>query len=134
MVRFLVLTYMSIHAIVSARIVDGALSPVRRDLETGAPERCVVACQNVQRALSGPWVSTVEENRYRTIKAIIDLFIDGEVMAVRMPPSRSVRAQLALLAPPENAVWEFRTRPEKKKGPGDLEYGCSGCSLPRISL
>ena len=74
-----------------------------------------MAYQTVQQAFSGPWETTAEQDRYGTVKAIIDLFIDGEVMAVRIPPSTSARAQLALLVPADGEVWEFRTRPEKKK-------------------
>jgi hypothetical protein len=111
-----VLIYMSIRAIVTAWKTDGTLSVVQRDVETKAAARCVVAYQTVQQAFSGPWSSASEQDRYRTVKAIIDLFIDGEAMAVRVPPSKSARAQLALLDPTDDAVWEFRTRPGKKKG------------------
>ncbi len=105
---------MSIRTIVSAWETDGALSVVRREVETTTAARHVVAYPGVQRILSGPWQSAIEENRYRTMKARIDGFIAGDVIVVRMPPSRSAKAQLALLDPPGLAVWEFRTRPENK--------------------
>ena len=107
---------MSILTILSAWIADGTLSVIHREVERTAPARCVVACQEAQRALTGPWRSAVEEDRYRSVKATIDSFIDGDVIAVRVPPSKSAKAQLALLEPPNAAVWEFRTRPERKKG------------------
>jgi hypothetical protein len=85
-------------------------------MERGDRARCVVAYQAVQQALSGPWASATERDRYATVKAVIDLFIDGEEIAVRVPPSTSARAQLALLDPATDEVWEFRTRSQKKKG------------------
>jgi hypothetical protein len=116
-----VLIYMSIRTIIAAWKINGTLFAVKRDVETREAAACVVACQMVQQAFTGPWASDAERDRYATVKAVVDLFIDGEVIAVRVPPSTSAKAQLAQLAPAENGVWEFRTRRGRKKS--DHRYG-----------
>lgn len=112
---------MSIRTIIAAWETDGSLSVVRREVEAASPVRCVMATRYAQSKLSGPWGSIAEEERFRTIKAVLDSFISGDVMAVRVPPSKSARAQIALLEPPEAAVWAFRTRPDKVRN--NLRYG-----------
>jgi len=112
---------MSILDMITTWKADGKLAIIRRTVETSPPVAYVLATPGVQSALHGPWNSNIEEERYRTMKAVLDLFSDGDVMSVRMPPSKSARAQLALLTPSEAAVWEFRTRPDKKRL--GLRYG-----------
>lgn len=110
------LTYMSIHHILALWEADGTLTAVRRAVEVKPAVRCVMATRLVHSLLSGPtWNSHREEERYRTVKAVIDGFIDGNAMRVRLPPSKSIQAALALLDPADAGVWEFRTRPDKQR-------------------
>lgn len=108
-----VLTYMAIQVMLDEWEADGTLSEVQRFVPRPRPRRRVMATKDVLQALSGPWTSKRAEERYRTVKAVIDLFIDGMEMSVRIPPSKSAKAQLALLEAPEARVWQFRTRPDK---------------------
>lgn len=114
---------MSIHDVIHEWKADGTLSVVQRQVQTRPAVRCVVANRFVQTMLCGPWNSSVEEDRYLTAKATIDLFIDGEVMAVRVPPSKSAKAQIALLDPNSALVWEFRTRPSQRHRYGVRVFG-----------
>jgi hypothetical protein len=115
---------MSIQTMIDAWENEGSLTVVRRVVETSPPKRCVMATNEVLLELGGPWPSRQEEeDRYRTAKAVIDLFIDGTYMAVRVPPSTSAKAQLALLLPNNARVWEFRTRPSKKFRYGVRVFG-----------
>jgi hypothetical protein len=107
---------MSIGVLGSAWKADGTLSCVQHEIESESRVRRVLACKEIQGRLSGPWGSGTEDERLQQIKAVIDLFIAGQVMAVRIPPSTSAKAQLACLNPWRDCVWEFRTRPVKKKG------------------
>lgn len=106
---------MSIHGLIREWKIDGQLSPVQRIMESGPRIRCVLATDEVQKVLSGPWETKEREDRFNRVKAIIDLFISGEVLAIREPPSKSARAQMAFLEPISNAVWAFRTPQPRAK-------------------
>ena len=68
----------------------------------------------------GLWDSTECQIRYARARAVVDAFIGGLRIAARYPPSRSAKAQLALLDPSEEQVWEFRSREPK---PGVRVFG-----------
>ncbi len=43
-------------------------------------------------------------------RGTLDAFVTGQIVAVRLPPSKNVRAHLAMLSEAEEEVWEFRCR------------------------
>lgn len=89
---------------------------------TGHPcLRTVFASEVVWRALCGPWLSVDHERRLGFARASLDNFIEGRVIAVRFPPSKSVDAFIALLDGSRQEVWEIRTRSPK---PGVRILGC----------
>ncbi len=104
---------MSIRDIRAEWEVSGTLRPLMAAYPIGIGGRCLYVTENVERALLGPWASIEEEDRLSRARSVVDAFINGMTMAVRMPPSRSVRAQLALLDPGDECVWEFRTNAPK---------------------
>lgn len=57
------------------------------------------------------------DDRARTLagraRAALDAFSEGRMISVRLPPSKNVRAQLALLEPAGDEVWEFRIRNDR---------------------
>ena len=63
----------------------------------------------VSKHLHGaPW----HEGRYGLLRADLDRFTEGAMIPVRLPPSKSVKAYLALLDE-TSGVWEIRsTKPE----------------------
>lgn len=83
-------------------------------LESAPTVRYVIATKEVARDLSSQSV------RFREARAVVDAFTEGLIISARYPPSKSVRAQLALLEPSSDEVWEFRSRKPK---PGARVFG-----------
>lgn len=71
-------------------------------------------------ALQGPWSTVRDEVRLSRARQDVDNFISGAMMSARMPPSKDVHAQLALLDPASGEVWEIRSRDPK---PGVRIFG-----------
>jgi len=61
-------------------------------------------------AFHGPWATTGEEKNMMRARATMDAFTSGQRISVRLPPSKNVSAQLALLEDARDEVWEFRCR------------------------
>jgi hypothetical protein len=82
--------------------------------------RHVFASQEVRDALVGPWADAGKEDRLGRARALLDAFTEELRISVRMPPSTSRKAQLALLQPRHHEVWEFRAR---EPNPGVRIFG-----------
>lgn len=72
--------------------------------------RWVFVSKELYRAFHGPWVSSDEEKNMMRARATLDAFTSGQRIGVRLPPSKNVAAQLALLEDRRDEVWEFRCR------------------------
>ena len=114
------LTYMSIRTVIQAWAETGELDLLQPALVSSSRERWVFGSREVRAALLGPWECIENEVRLSRARAAIDTFIGGGWMSARMPPSKSVRAQIALLEPASDKVWEFRSRDPK---PGVRIFG-----------
>jgi hypothetical protein len=106
---------MSIMAYIMSLEAGGYLSELHPSFGANTGVQRVFAFPAAEGPLKGPWVSPLEAAQFNRAKAVLDLFMQGETMATRAPPSTSGRAQLALLDPAEDRVWEFRTRKGKLK-------------------
>lgn len=101
---------MSIRILISEWESTGELAFVSPAFDAIPAGRYVFATAEVMTGLLGPWKTAKEEERFGRARAYIDTFISGSLMAVRMPPSKSAKAQIALLADRADEVWEFRIR------------------------
>lgn len=111
---------MSIEGLINSWVQDGRLVALEPALPSEPNVRSVFASAEVRSALMGPWATTRIEVRLSSARADVDAFISGSPFGVRMPPSRSVKARLALLDDPSHEVWEIRTRDPK---PGVRIFG-----------
>lgn len=82
--------------------------------------RYVFGSGEVMGGLDGPWDSACEEERFGRARAAVDTFISGTLISARMPPSRNVSAQIALLDEAREEVWEMRVRAPR---PGVRVFG-----------
>jgi hypothetical protein len=89
-------------------------------LESTPCVRRIFATKEVSDAVFGPWANATIEARFGRARAYLDTFISGDLMSVRMPPSKSVSAQIALLEDDKDQVWEIRVRDPK---PGVRIFG-----------
>lgn len=62
----------------------------------------------LQTLLDGPWVNDEWEERFGYMKADFHRFVTGEMIALRLPPSKDVEANIAKLEPPEKETWDIR--------------------------
>lgn len=75
------------------------------------PLRRVVFCTpEVWSALHGPWVNATQSKNMALARAELDNFVVGRQISVRLPPSKNVRAAIALLEDAHEEVWEGRCR------------------------
>lgn len=111
---------MSIRDILREWINAGEMVVLEPALDAMPTVRFVIATKEVAAEICGSWENKDCEIRYARARAVIDAFIGGARIAVRYPPSRSARAQLALLDPPQDQVWEFRSLEPK---PGVRVFG-----------
>ena len=100
---------------------SGDLVVLEPALQATATVRHVIATREVYEELCGEWDDIECEIRYARARAVVDAFIGGLRLAARHPPSTSAKAQIALLNPPEEQVWAFRSREPK---PGVRVFGC----------
>jgi hypothetical protein len=111
---------MSIREMMREWINAGEMVVLEPALASIPTVRFVFATKEVAAEIYGPWEDKECEIRYARARAVIDAFIGGARIATRHPPSRSAKAQLALLDPPQDQVWEFRSREPK---PGVRVFG-----------
>jgi hypothetical protein len=100
---------MSIEDITREWERDGSLVVLKPFLKSTEMVRYVIATKEVNDEICGPWDTRELEIRYSRVRTVIDAFIGGLRIAARWPPSKSIKANLALLDPADEQVWEFRS-------------------------
>jgi hypothetical protein len=88
---------------------DPQLFVLQPEFSSGESGRFVVATKDVFQEVYGVWEDPGLQERFARAQQVIDSFINNSRIKVRLPPSKSVKAQLALLEPPDEEIWEFRT-------------------------
>lgn len=97
---------MSIYDGLLSWVNDGELFEFQPQMPGTLAMRRMFASKEVNAL---PW----GEDRYARLRADLDRFTQGDIIAVRFPPSKSVEAYLALLEPADERIWEIRsTQPE----------------------
>jgi len=88
---------------------DPQLIVLHPEFSSGTGGRFVVATKRVHKELYGQWGDPELQERYARAQQVVDSFINNSRIKVRLPPSKSIKAQLALLEPSNEEIWEFRT-------------------------
>ena len=96
------------RAEIIARIAEGRLTALIPLMARSPLTREILLTPAVAGAIDGPWVTQAAERLCGQARALLEGFIQGDVIVARMPPSRSVHTLIALLDPPPDNVWEFR--------------------------
>lgn len=89
---------------------SGELKLLTRQLPSDSSSRWVFCSKEVFDGLHGPWTTLGEATNMGRARGTLDAFITGRLVSVRVPPSKNVRAHLALLDDASEEVWEFRCR------------------------
>ncbi len=72
--------------------------------------RQLFVSMDICKILTGPWDSEEWSDRCTDLEADFDRYVTGQMIPVRMPPSKNVEAYLAQLEPAQENVWEIRSR------------------------
>ena len=105
---------MSIYDELGARVNEDRLFFVEPpDLPGSILARKLYISPIIQGLLSGPWDSVEWQDRCIELEADFHRFVTGAMIAVRLPPSKSIEAYIAQLEPPQENVWEIRSREEE---------------------
>jgi hypothetical protein len=101
---------MSIHEDILARISEGRLTVLSELVPTGPEVRRMLLAPAVLDAVDGPWTTATLSRRLLQTRALLESFIRGDEMTIRMPPSTTAKTMIALLKPASENVWAFRAR------------------------
>jgi hypothetical protein len=99
---------MSIRLMIKEWVNSGELIFLTPLLDFIPIRREIFVSKEILEALDGPWASRTDEKNAGRARALLDRFTEGAKISVRLPPSRDVTAQLALLEGAKDQVWEFR--------------------------
>lgn len=105
-----VLTYMSIRDSISDRIAAGDLFPVEPAMPDDPVRRSMVVSLEIRQLLNGPWWSRGMARRCNELRADLEAFVKGDVIAVCLVPRRARAAYMARLDRPVDEVWDIRSR------------------------
>ena len=100
---------MSIWDVIYPWSKDGDLVVLQPEFEASESGRFVFATKAVWLDLYGTWADPALAVRYARARQVVDAFVSNSLIAARFPPSKSVKAQIALLQPTTEEVWEFRS-------------------------
>lgn len=101
---------MSIYDELGARVNEGRLILLPPpDIPGAMLMRRLFISNSIQALLDGPRESDEREARCGLLQADLDEFVTGAMIAMRMPPSKSIKAYLAQLEPDEFNAWEIRS-------------------------
>ncbi len=122
---------MSIIDRVQQLVNDGRLSLVA-PLDPGSEVRRIMAVsEDIQRILDGPWPDSSMERRAYRLRADLEAFVAGNVLAVSRTPYEHRSAYMGLLDPPEAGFWDIRSRDPK---PGLRILGHFACADLFVAL
>lgn len=98
---------MSIYDEIQHRETEGRLSRLRAVLPASEVRKIYIN-HDVSKLARGPWPDNNAAKRAARVRAILESFIIGDQLVVRLPPSKNVHTVLALLEPADEEAWEFR--------------------------
>lgn len=73
----------------------------------------MVVSDEVRQLIDGPWPSDAMERRAYRLRADLESFVRGQVVALSLTPYAHKSAYMGLLAPTRDAFWDIRSRDPK---------------------
>jgi hypothetical protein len=101
---------MSIYVEISFRVNEGRLALLDPAMPGTLRKRKMYVSPELETLLGGPWQDTAWEERCGYLRADLDRFIEGKILAVAQKPYGSKTSYLKRLEPPRDEVWEIRSR------------------------
>lgn len=107
------------------------LFPINPQIGERPNSRCLFVSSLVWKALNPPYESEKDGIRMGRTLAMLDNFVEGRRISVRLPPSKKVDAYIALLDKADEEIWEIRVRDPR---PGVRIFGRFACLNVFIGL
>ena len=107
------LTYMSIYDEIQARVQEQRLVMLLPAMADTQLRREMYVSPDIAALFEAPWHDSVWEERCGYLRADLDRFLDGTILAVAQKPYGSNTSYLKRLEPPRDEVWEIRSRDPK---------------------
>lgn len=101
---------MSIRDTIRDQIGRGQLFLLEPRMPDDPVVRTMVVSAEVQRLLTGPWNSAAMARRCGLLRAVLEEFVRGNVLAVCLAPHKARTAYMARLDKPADEVWDIRVR------------------------
>jgi hypothetical protein len=104
---------MSLRDEIGHRLREGRLFKLLPMLDGDRVERTMLVSEEVHAAVNGPWDSA-DADRMARLRADLDNFTEGAAISISQEPFRKPKTTyLARTHPPEDEVWDIRSRDPK---------------------
>ncbi len=114
------LTYMSIYDEITRRVKEERLFLLNPAMPKSLVVRKIYVSSEIKSLLLGPWSERSLEVRCGYLRADIDRYIEGQLLAIAASPYKGKTSYMKQLDPPRDEVWEIRSRDPK---PGIRLFG-----------
>ena len=101
---------MSIDARIKQLLDDERLYLVQSVFDSDEAARTILISPEVHRLIEGPWPTPAWETRGNKLRADLESFASGAEISVCVTPFEAREEDLALLDPPDDGVWDWRSR------------------------
>jgi len=94
-------------------VAEERLFILRPWLESDPVVRTMVVSEEIKDLIEGPWEDISWEERCNKLRADLEEFVKGSVLAVSLTPHRHKTAYMGRLKQPRDEVWDIRSRDPK---------------------
>ncbi len=95
---------------IRARIGEERLSLLMPVFDSDPVVRTMVISNDIKSLIEGPWPDTPWERRCNRLRADLEAFVVGDVLALCLTPYEADSAYFGRLHRPEDEVWDIRSR------------------------
>lgn len=112
---------MSIRDEIARWVAEKRLFVLEPAIRGDPVERTMVVSAEINELLTGSWMDKDVERRCGRLRADLEMFVKGEMIAVALDPRRAGPAYMGHLDPQADQVWDIRSR---DPNPGIRVLGC----------
>lgn len=104
---------MSIEEWINHLVADGRLFPLRPVFKGDSIRRPMFMSEEVRNLIEGPWTTAAAATRCGQLRADLEAFVVGAELSICLRPYHARDAQMGLLSPIEDGVWDVRSQNPK---------------------
>lgn len=122
---------MSIQRWIADLVLNGRLFPLEPAFRGEPVLRHLYMSAEVRALVDGPWPSGMAGKRCAELRAELEAFVSGREIGICLVPFEAGDAQMGLLDPASDGIWDFRSRHPK---PGIRILGCFAAQNDFVAL